>query len=66
MPGSHRQREAGARSGPWSQEPVPGLFALRWSFRTTYITVSWLCWVPNLLIAEWLVHRRRGLAETVS
>jgi len=34
------------------------LFALHWPFRTTYIAVSWLCWVPNLLIAEWLVRRR--------
>jgi Predicted membrane protein (DUF2306) len=42
------------------------LFAPRWSFRTTYITVSWLRWVPNLLIAEWLVRRRRGLAKPVS
>lgn len=33
------------------------LFALHWSFRTSYITVSWLCWIPNLLIAEWMVHR---------
>jgi uncharacterized membrane protein len=33
------------------------LFGLHWSFRTTYITVSWLCWVPNLLVAEWLVRR---------
>ena len=45
---------------------MPVMHALRWSFRTTYITVSWLCWVPNLLIAEWLVRRRRGLAKTVS
>jgi uncharacterized membrane protein len=34
------------------------LFALHWSFRTSYITVSWLCWIPNLLVAEWLVARR--------
>lgn len=33
------------------------LFALHWSFRQTYITVSWLCWIPNLLVAEWLVRR---------
>ena len=32
---------------------------LHWSFRSrTYITVSWLCWIPNLLIAEWMVRRR--------
>jgi uncharacterized membrane protein len=34
------------------------LIALHWSFRTTYIAVSWLCWVPNLFVAEWLVRRR--------
>lgn len=34
------------------------LFVFHWSFRTSYITVSWLCWVPNFLIAEWLVRRR--------
>jgi uncharacterized membrane protein len=34
------------------------LFVLRWPFTPTYITVSWLCWVPNLLIAEWMVRRR--------
>lgn len=34
------------------------LFALHWPFRATYITVSWLCWVPNLFVAEWLVRRR--------
>jgi uncharacterized membrane protein len=31
---------------------------LHWSFHTAFITVSWLCWVPNLLIAEWIVQRR--------
>ena len=33
------------------------LFAFHWSSRTSFITVSWLCWVPNLLVAEWLLHR---------
>jgi uncharacterized membrane protein len=35
------------------------LFGLHWSFRTTYVVVSWLCWVPNLLVAEWMVQRSR-------
>ena len=35
------------------------LFVLHWSFRPAYITVSWLCWVPNLLVAEWLIRRQR-------
>jgi uncharacterized membrane protein len=33
------------------------LFALHWPFRASYITVSWVCWVPNLLVAEWMVRR---------
>jgi uncharacterized membrane protein len=33
------------------------MLVLHWSFRQTYITVSWLCWVPNLLVAEWIVRR---------
>lgn len=26
-------------------------------FDTGYMLVAWLCWVPNLLVAEWLVRR---------
>lgn len=37
------------------------LFALHWPFRAAYITVSWLCWAPNLLIAEWMVRRRAAV-----
>lgn len=39
------------------------LFVLHWSFRQSYITVSWLCWVPNLLIAEWMVRRLQHLTQ---
>ncbi|HKW33266.1 MAG TPA: DUF2306 domain-containing protein [Candidatus Acidoferrum sp.] len=35
------------------------LFVLHWPFRPAYICVSWLCWVPNLLVAEWLIRRER-------
>jgi uncharacterized membrane protein len=27
-------------------------------FEPAYQTISWLCWVPNLIAAEWLVLRR--------
>ncbi len=38
---------------------IPFMLAvLHWSFRTAVITVSWLCWAPNLLIAEWMVRQR--------
>jgi hypothetical protein len=35
------------------------LFALHWSFHVSYITVSWLCWIPNLVVAEWMIRRTR-------
>jgi uncharacterized membrane protein len=38
------------------------LFVLHWPFARAYITVSWLCWVPNLLIAEWMVRARSTAA----
>ena len=34
------------------------LFVFHWSFRSSYIAVAWLCWVPNLAIAEWLIRRK--------
>jgi len=42
------------------------LLVLHWSFRSSYITVSWLCWIPNLLIAEWIVRRGRGQEAAVA
>jgi uncharacterized membrane protein len=38
------------------------LFALHWPFSRAYLIVAWLCWVPNLLIAEWMISRRARLA----
>ncbi len=37
------------------------LVLLHWSFRSAFICVSWSCWIPNLLIAEWIVRGRRRL-----
>ncbi len=39
---------------------------LRWPFREAYITVSWLCWVPNLVVAEWMVRQRRRPLQAVA
>lgn len=36
------------------------LAVLHWPFRLTFITASWLCWVPNALIAEWMIRRQRS------
>ncbi|PSL20392.1 DUF2306 domain-containing protein [Shimia abyssi] len=35
-------------------------------FETGYPLVAWTCWVPNLLIAEWLVRRRAMPAAQVA
>lgn len=32
---------------------------LQFEFITAYIIISWLCWVPNLMVAEWLINRKR-------
>lgn len=40
------------------------LLALHWPFRISYIIVSWLCWVPNLLVAEWLVRHSHVALST--
>jgi len=40
---------------------------LHWPFPRAFITVSWLCWIPNLLVAEWMVRGRMQLqARTTS
>ncbi len=30
------------------------------NFEPAYRWVSWLCWVPNAIWAEWYIHRSRG------
>lgn len=36
--------------------PLSQIFGL--PFGASYIAISWLCWVPNLLIAEWWIRAR--------
>lgn len=45
---------------------LPVLVATSGSFDTAYLSVAWLCWVPNIIIAElWIqLTRKRGLAST--
>lgn len=33
------------------------MVAGRLSFHAAYITVAWLCWIPNLLVVEWWLRR---------
>jgi hypothetical protein len=39
---------------------------MHWDFITSYRIISWLCWVPNLIVAEMIVSKRsRTLAYSV-
>jgi uncharacterized membrane protein len=38
--------------------PLSGAVGLE--FLPSYLVVAWLCWVPNLLVAEWMIRRRRA------
>ena len=37
--------------------PLFGGFGME--FLISYMIIAWLCWVPNLIVAEWIVRRRR-------
>lgn len=39
---------------------LPISMAVGIPYRDAYQAISWFCWVPNLVIAEWLVLGRRG------
>jgi hypothetical protein len=44
---------------------LPAGFLARLPFEVTYPAIAWLCWVPNLLIAEaWL--RRKAASDTAA
>jgi hypothetical protein len=34
--------------------------AVGFDFLMAYRAIAWLCWVPNLLVAEWIIRRRRS------
>lgn len=39
---------------------------MHWDFITSYRVISWLCWVPNLIVAEMIINKRsRTLAYSV-
>ncbi len=38
-------------------------FALGMDFIFAYQIIAWLCWVPNLLVAEWIVKKKTTLVR---
>lgn len=44
---------------------LPLFMALGYEFPEAYVTVAWLCWVPNLLVAELMVGKGRRAGRAV-
>ena len=46
---------------------LPPVFVFGLPFASSYAVISWLCWVPNLLVAEWIVKttHKPSLERTV-
>jgi uncharacterized membrane protein len=42
---------------------LPPVFIFGLPFASSYAIIAWLCWVPNLLVAEWLVSASRDPAH---
>lgn len=36
---------------------IPGTMMAGIAFEKAYVFIAWLCWVPNLVVAEWMVRR---------
>ena len=42
---------------------LPPAFLLQIPFEVAYPAIAWLCWVPNLLVAQWLANTPHNLFE---
>ena len=45
---------------------MPAAVALGIEFEAAYVPVAWLCWLPNLVVAEWLLTREAPVAARVA
>lgn len=43
---------------------IPIFSAFGMEFLTAYLIVAWLCWIPNLYVAQWIISRRRSREGT--
>lgn len=43
---------------------LPPVFIFGLPFATAYAVIAWLCWVPNLLVAQWLATATHGPQAT--
>jgi hypothetical protein len=35
--------------------PISGAAGIE--FTAAYTVIAWMCWVPNLIFAQWIIHR---------
>ena len=42
---------------------LPLFLALGYGFPESYTTVAWICWVPNLLVAELIIRKGKQLTQ---
>ncbi len=45
---------------------LPASIAAGYEFAAVYPAIAWLCWVPNLIVAEWLVLRGVAARQVAS
>ena len=50
---------AGVMLRVWA--PLSGAMGI--DFLMAYMVIGWLCWVPNLLVAEWIIRRTRPASD---
>ncbi|OEF03957.1 DUF2306 domain-containing protein [Vibrio genomosp. F10] len=43
-----------------------GLGVLQIDFSTAYPVIAWLCWVPNMFVAKWLIGNQKKIGSSVS
>jgi uncharacterized membrane protein len=43
---------------------LPSAMAARIPFELAYPAIAWLCWIPNLIVAEWLLRRTPSAIPT--
>ena len=44
---------------------LPLSLAFGLPFGPAYQTIAWLCWVPNLVVAEWIILRQRAVESVL-
>jgi hypothetical protein len=49
--------------GPWQFRQSVGIMLNHGDFYTPYRAIAWLCWVPNLIVAEMWLRRAVGYSR---